>query len=71
MQPSGTLQKGCIHTDSFLPRVFELISVSRGVVEQACLRCEQANDLLSLVAELREDVERLRCIIESEREIDW
>ncbi|RMC00755.1 hypothetical protein DUI87_22438 [Hirundo rustica rustica] len=42
-----------------------------GVVEEACLRCEQVNDLLSLVAELREEVERLRSVRESEREIDW
>lgn len=39
-------------------------------MEETCLRCEQENDLLSLVAELREEVERLRCIRESEREID-
>ncbi|TRZ06678.1 hypothetical protein HGM15179_020428 [Zosterops borbonicus] len=32
---------------------------------------QQVNDLLSLVAELREEVERLRSIRESEREIDW
>jgi len=29
------------------------------------------NDLLSLVAELKEEVERLRSIRECEREIDW
>jgi len=29
------------------------------------------NDLLSLVAELKEEVERLRSIREREREIDW
>ena len=29
------------------------------------------NDLLSLVAELKEEVERLRNIREREREIDW
>ncbi|RMC22459.1 hypothetical protein DUI87_00773 [Hirundo rustica rustica] len=44
---------------------------SRGAVEKACLRCEQVSDLLSLVAELREEVERLRSIRESEIEIDW
>ncbi|RMC20237.1 hypothetical protein DUI87_01083 [Hirundo rustica rustica] len=43
----------------------------RGVVKEACLQCEQVNDLLSLVAKLREEVERLRSIRESEREIDW
>ena len=33
--------------------------------------CDQVNDLLSLVAELKEEVERLRSIRECEREIDW
>ena len=28
-------------------------------------------DLISLVAELKEDVERLRTIIECEQELDW
>ncbi|RMC01634.1 hypothetical protein DUI87_21647 [Hirundo rustica rustica] len=42
-----------------------------GVAEEVCLRCEQVNRLLSLMAELREEVERLRSIRESEREIDW
>jgi len=33
--------------------------------------CDQVNDLLSLVAELTEEVERLRSIRDCEREIDW
>ncbi|KAM8793368.1 LOW QUALITY PROTEIN: UV excision repair protein RAD23 homolog B-like [Eudromia elegans] len=37
----------------------------------ACLRCEQMDDLLSLVVELKEEVERVRAIRECEREIDW
>lgn len=41
--------------------MFELISSTRG----HCL-CEQVNDLLSLVAKLREEAERLRGIRESE-----
>lgn len=36
-----------------------------------CTRCEQLNDLLSLVISLKEEVERLRTIKECEREIDW
>ncbi|KAJ7427147.1 hypothetical protein WISP_09386 [Willisornis vidua] len=40
-------------------------------VRSTCIRCEQVNDLLCLVAELREEVERLRNIRESAREIDW
>ncbi|GAB0208697.1 hypothetical protein GRJ2_003335400 [Grus japonensis] len=42
-----------------------------GSSEIGCLRCDQVDDLLSLVAELREEVERLRSIREAEREIDW
>ena len=33
--------------------------------------CEHVDELLSLVVELREEVERLRTIRECEREIDW
>jgi len=36
-----------------------------------CVRCNGVNDLLSLVAELKEEVERWRNIWECEREIDW
>jgi len=39
--------------------------------DDCCVRCEQVNDLLSLVAELKEEVERLRSIRECEREINW
>jgi len=39
--------------------------------DNCCVRCEQVNDLLSLVAELKEEVERLRSIWECESEIDW
>ena len=35
-----------------------------------CVRCEQVDDLLSVVAELKEEVKRLRSIRECEREID-
>ncbi|RMC05466.1 hypothetical protein DUI87_18659 [Hirundo rustica rustica] len=45
--------------------------VKGSVVEEVCLQCEQANNLFSLVAEFREEVERLRSIRECEREIDW
>ena len=39
--------------------------------DTSCVRCDQVNDLLSLVVELKEEVERLRSIRECEREIDW
>ncbi|GAB0208322.1 hypothetical protein GRJ2_003297900 [Grus japonensis] len=42
-----------------------------GSSENSCVRCDQVDDLLSLVAELREEVERLRSIREAEKEIDW
>ena len=35
------------------------------------MRCDQLDDLLSLVVELKEEVERLRSITECEREIGW
>jgi len=35
-----------------------------------CIRCDQLNDLLSLVIDLKEEVERLRTIKDCEREID-
>lgn len=36
-----------------------------------CMTCEQIDDLFGMVAELKEDVERLRSIREWEQEIDW
>ena len=38
--------------------------------DNSCVRCEQVNDLLSLVAELKEEVERLRNIRECESRIN-
>ncbi|XP_053823847.1 uncharacterized protein LOC128801764 isoform X1 [Vidua chalybeata] len=59
-----------VQTHSCL-KCLSLSVASGGVVKEGCLPCEQVNDLLSLVAELREEVERLRSIRDSEREIDW
>ncbi|XP_042725317.1 uncharacterized protein LOC122178868 [Lagopus leucura] len=39
--------------------------------DATCVRCEQLDELLNLVVELREEVGRLRTIRECEREIDW
>ena len=44
---------------------------SAGGRETACVRCEQVDDLVRMVAELKEEVQRLRDIRECEREIDW
>ena len=35
------------------------------------MRCEQVDELLSLVVELKEEVQRLRTIRACEQEIDW
>lgn len=42
-----------------------------GEGDSTCVRCDQLNDLLSQVADLKQEVERLRSIKECEREIDW
>ncbi|PKU29756.1 death-associated protein 1 [Limosa lapponica baueri] len=42
-----------------------------GSGDNTCVSYEQVNGLLSLVVELKEEVERLRTIRECEREIDW
>lgn len=39
--------------------------------DTTCVRCEQRDDLLGIVAELKEEVERLRSIRGCEQEIDW
>jgi len=48
-----------------------LVLVPADSRDNGCLRCEQVNDVLSLLAELKEEVERLRSIRECERETDW
>ena len=48
-----------------------LLPPSEGGRDSVCVRCEQVDDLVSLVAELKEEVERLRAIGECEQEIDW
>ncbi|KFW72624.1 hypothetical protein AS28_04863, partial [Pygoscelis adeliae] len=48
-----------------------LSAVAEGGRDDTCVRCDQVDDLLCLVAELKEEVERLRSIWECEREIDW
>lgn len=39
--------------------------------DATCVRCEQLDERLKLVVELREEVGRLRAIRECEREMDW
>lgn len=45
------------------------LSVFEGSSEHNCWRCDQAEKLLSLMAELSEEVGRLRSIRKSEKEI--
>ena len=45
--------------------------LSEGTSDNNGVRCNQPDDLLSLVVELKEEVERLRSIRECERELDW
>lgn len=42
-----------------------------GTSENSRVRCDQVDDLLSLVAELQQEVERLRSIRVSEKETGW
>ena len=44
-----------------------LLLPREGCRDSTCVRCEQVDELLSLVVELKEDVERLRTI----REWEW
>ena len=43
----------------------------KGGRDSTCMRCEQVVDLLSVVVELKEEVERLTSIRECKQEIDW
>ncbi|KFV62115.1 hypothetical protein N307_03715, partial [Dryobates pubescens] len=49
---------------------FSLALGIEGEGENTCVRCDQVNFLLSLVAELKDEVSRLRSIRESKRELD-
>ncbi|XP_074667595.1 uncharacterized protein LOC141917867 [Strix aluco] len=64
----------CKHAAVQVPGCRECLSLSvlsEGTSDNTCVRCDQLDDLLSLVVELKEEVERLRSIRECEREIDW
>lgn len=50
---------------------WSLALAAEGGGENTCVRCEQVNDLLCLMAELKGEVGRLRTLRECEREIDW
>jgi len=66
-------QTEAIHKDTAVQvsgcrECLSLALVPEGSRDNGCVRCDQINDLLSLVAELKEEVERLR---ECESEINW
>ncbi|KAM9663018.1 uncharacterized protein ACIBXB_016421 [Morphnus guianensis] len=64
----------CKHAAVQVSGCRECLSLSlvlEGSGDTSCVRCDQVDDLLSLVAELKEEVERLRSIRECERETDW
>lgn len=42
-----------------------------GSREKSCMRCDHVDNLLSLVAELEEEGERLRSVGDSEKELSW
>lgn len=48
-----------------------LLLLQEGDRDTTCVRCEQVEDLHSLVAELKEEAERLRSTRKCEQEIDW
>ncbi|KAJ7423699.1 death-associated protein 1 [Pitangus sulphuratus] len=61
------------HTSLHVSGCKEFLSlelVSEGSRDKSCMWCDQVYDLLSLVAEFYEEVERLRSIRDYEREID-
>jgi len=47
-----------------------LLLLVKGGWDSTCVRCEQVDDLLSMVMKLKEEVERLRSISEYKQEID-
>lgn len=43
----------------------------KGGRDITCMRCDQGDDLLSMVEERKEEVERLTSIRECEQEVNW
>ena len=79
----GALSRKSVHTQTDYPLENAAVQVtacrecqslllpSAGGRDTACVRCEQLDDLIRMVAELKEEVERLRDIRERERDLDW
>ena len=58
------------HPGLWLQGGHQLALETDGSRENNCVRCDQVDYLLGLVAELREDIDRLRSISDSEQERD-
>jgi len=70
------IQTELLHTQAAVQvsnsnKCLSLSLVPEGSRQNACVRSDQVDDPLSLLVELKEEVERLRRISECEREIDW
>ena len=65
-QDAGVQSSGCNECQSLALQAFAVLGEGRS----DCVRCDQVNYLLSLVANLQDEVERLRSIKECEREIE-
>ena len=63
-----------VHTTVQVSDCRECLALSllqEGSQDTTCVQCEQVEDLLGLVVELKEEVERLRSVRARERGIDW
>lgn len=69
--PDRALKKHAAIQVSSCSECQSLSPLTDGSSENSCVRCDQVDDLLSLMVELQEEVERLRNIWEPEKEIDW
>lgn len=69
--PDGGPAQECGCSALRLQGVPEPADAGEGGRNSTCVRGEQVEDLLSMVAELKEEVQRLRTIREREQEIDW
>lgn len=70
-KPNRTPQEGCSCPDPWLQGVSEAGAVPEDSAKGTCVWCEQVSDLLCLLAGLEQEVERLRSVRESKREIGW
>ena len=65
------LPRNVMVQDSGCRECLNLLLLREDGSNATCVRCEQVDELLSLMVELRQDMERLRAIRECEQETDW